>query len=115
MQGEGSNNLDFTDFLGFQLALPIGGVLAGRNILSRFAYSSRHRLLIYQQQAETEMCFLQNDTSKIQKTLDRHNPKLNLNDDLLPAPPHFRYHLPFKVHKIENFFDPILEIALFLC
>jgi hypothetical protein len=34
------------NFWGVHLALPIGGVLAERNILSRFAYSARLRLLI---------------------------------------------------------------------
>jgi hypothetical protein len=34
-------------FWGVHLALPIGGVIAEGNILYRFAYSSRRRLLIW--------------------------------------------------------------------
>ncbi len=102
LQDECSNNRDFADFWGVHLALPIGGVIderniAERNILSRFDYSSRHRLLMYPLEAETEICFLhKNDTFKMQITLDRHNLRLNLNDDLLPEPPHFSLPSIFK-------------------
>jgi hypothetical protein len=37
--------------------LPIGGVIAERSILSRFACSSRRRLLNKLEQAETEIWF----------------------------------------------------------
>jgi hypothetical protein len=46
LQDGDSNSEDFADFWGILLALPVGGVIAERNILSRVAYSSRCRLLI---------------------------------------------------------------------
>jgi hypothetical protein len=68
-------------FWGVHLALPIGGVIAERNILYRFAYLSRcRRLLIWLQQVEREICILNiNYVFKWQKVIDCHSPRLKLN------------------------------------
>jgi hypothetical protein len=54
-------NIQTTEICGFlggvHLALPIGQVIAESNILYRFAYSSRHCLLIKLYQAEMERDF----------------------------------------------------------
>ncbi len=66
----------------------------------RFPYSSRHRLLIKLEQAETEIRnFTRNYTFKLKRTLDRHSPRQKLNYCFLPNSPIFRYHLPIKVYK----------------
>jgi hypothetical protein len=41
---------------------------------------------------------------KLQITLDHHNLRLNLNDDLLPDPPQFSLPSTFKVNfKMDNY------------
>ncbi len=65
--------------------------------LQRFAYSSRHRLLILLEWAEMEIdCLQRNNTFKWQITLDRHNASRNLNKSVLPDPPHFLLPSTFK-------------------
>jgi hypothetical protein len=65
--------------------------------LQRFAYSSRHRLLILLEWAETEIkSFQGNDMFKLKTTLDRHSPRLIIDDSLLADPPLFSLPSTFK-------------------
>jgi hypothetical protein len=77
-------------FWAVHLALPIGGVIADRNIFNRFAYSSRRRLLNWLQQVETEICILnKNCMFNWQITIDHHSPRLKSNHGHLSDPPNF--------------------------
>jgi hypothetical protein len=99
LQDKYSNKWEFADFL----ALPIGGVIAERNILYRFAYSSRRRLLIWLQQVETEICILNiNYVFKWQIVIDCHSPRLKTNHSHLSDPPHFSLLSSFNLRIIKS-------------
>ncbi len=65
----------------------------------RFPYSSRHRLLIKLEQAETERrSFTRNYTFELKITLDRHSPRQKLNNCFLPDLPNFSLPSTFKAY-----------------
>jgi hypothetical protein len=51
---------------------------------------------------------------KLQITLDRHSLEQKLSYCVLPDPANFRYYLPFKVHKRDNFLGSDFEFCTFL-
>ncbi len=80
-------------------------------------FVKRQCLFIKLQQPQTEkMSFTENDTFKLQITLDRHYARPRLNYYVLPDPPHFCYHLllrrPIAIFDIKKtiFFSSIFSI-----